>query len=284
MTWQTPVNGSWLSKVAGLLYDLVGLAPNTKLLSSKVVKALRVLLERKQLELRPRQGSTQDILDRIDLTLRILLTMVRTLKTSPSTKTKVYRSLSIQEQQEVDMILEKVCLPAEFVSQGFDPEEGDQHVKVPVDPEGLQLALPAPPLPTPCVPKRKFAELKPVPSIFQDIIDGKRGSGHRSVVPSSGSAPVISEEDVLQGALAFKPPQANGKKPSKPGCGKKKKGKAAKKKPSQPKNPGPAKPAQSKKQKQKNKKEKDAQKAQGCGLEVPPGVSSFKFQSSKYGQ
>ena len=69
MTWQTPVNGSWLSKVAGLLYDLVGLAPNTKLLSSKVVKALRVLLERKQLELCPRQGSTQDILDRMVLTM-----------------------------------------------------------------------------------------------------------------------------------------------------------------------------------------------------------------------
>ena len=68
--WQTPVNGSWLSKVAGLLYDLVGLAPNnTKLLSSKVVKALRVLLERKQLELCPRQGNTQDILDRMDLTM-----------------------------------------------------------------------------------------------------------------------------------------------------------------------------------------------------------------------
>ena len=70
VTWQTPVNGSWLSKVAGLLYDLVGLAPNnTKLLSSKVVKALRVLLERKQLELCPRQGNTQDILDRMDLTM-----------------------------------------------------------------------------------------------------------------------------------------------------------------------------------------------------------------------
>ena len=69
MTWQTPVNGSWLSKVAGLLYDLVGLAPSTKLLSSKVVKALRVLLERKQLELCPRQGNTQDILDRMDLTM-----------------------------------------------------------------------------------------------------------------------------------------------------------------------------------------------------------------------
>ena len=69
VTWQTPVNGSWLSKVAGLLYDLVGLAPNnTKLLSSKVVKALRVLLERKQLELCPRQGNTQDILDRMVLT------------------------------------------------------------------------------------------------------------------------------------------------------------------------------------------------------------------------
>ena len=70
MTWQTPVNGSWLSKVAGLLYDLVGWAPNnTKLLSSKVVKALRVLLERNQLELCPRQGNTQDILDRMDLTM-----------------------------------------------------------------------------------------------------------------------------------------------------------------------------------------------------------------------
>ena len=64
MTWQTPVNGSWLSKVAGLLYGLVA-----KLLSSKVVKALRVLLERKQLELCPRQGSTQDILDRMVLTM-----------------------------------------------------------------------------------------------------------------------------------------------------------------------------------------------------------------------
>ena len=70
VTWQTHVNGSWLSKVAGLLYDLVGLAPNnTKLLSSKVVKALRVLLERNQLELCPRQGNTQDILDRMDLTM-----------------------------------------------------------------------------------------------------------------------------------------------------------------------------------------------------------------------
>ena len=41
--WHTPPSGPWLSKAIGLLRDLVGLAENTKLHSSKVMKAMQNL-------------------------------------------------------------------------------------------------------------------------------------------------------------------------------------------------------------------------------------------------
>ena len=41
--WHTPVNGDWVAKASGLLYDLLSLAPNTKVLGTKVVAAFRFL-------------------------------------------------------------------------------------------------------------------------------------------------------------------------------------------------------------------------------------------------
>ena len=41
--WHTPVNGDWVAKASSLLYNLLSLAPNTKVLGTKVVAAFRFL-------------------------------------------------------------------------------------------------------------------------------------------------------------------------------------------------------------------------------------------------
>ena len=49
VTWQTPASPEWLSKVSGLLFDVVAYAKNTKLQSTKVQKALKQLYANRQM-------------------------------------------------------------------------------------------------------------------------------------------------------------------------------------------------------------------------------------------
>lgn len=79
--WQTNPSGDWLCKTAALLYDLVGLAPNTKLQSIKLWKCLKSMYLNKELHLDIKKGySVDDWLDKLDLTIRILLNMIRNLE------------------------------------------------------------------------------------------------------------------------------------------------------------------------------------------------------------
>ena len=115
--WHTYPHPEWLAKTAPLLYDLVGVAPNTKLQSSKLVISLKALLESNELELKVKKDRTiQDSLDQLDLTIRILLNMTRSLKCSELQRLKCQRCLSRQDWMKVELLLERVQLPPELLA------------------------------------------------------------------------------------------------------------------------------------------------------------------------
>ena len=84
-SWKSPPNGMWLAKCAGLLFDLLAIAPNSKLNSSKVMAALNIMIDERTLSIPPGKVR-QDFLDKLDTTIRILLSMVRCVRTNGSRK------------------------------------------------------------------------------------------------------------------------------------------------------------------------------------------------------
>ena len=133
--WGTPVCGAWLTKVAGLLFDLPSIAPNSKLQSTKVLKALKALVDQKTLTIavkgRLEPKTEQDALDRIDIAVRLLLSHCRQLKANDSLRAKVYRELVLSDQLKLDMCLDKLVLPPELTSGLCIVEEEDADLKTP---------------------------------------------------------------------------------------------------------------------------------------------------------
>ena len=109
--WHTPPSGPWLSKAIGLLYDLVGLAENTKLHSSKVMKAMQNLQKMNVLTV---TGKPEDVLDKCDLCIRVLMAMLRTAKTNENLRSRAFRLLIRDEQVKIEMTLDRVSLPPAF--------------------------------------------------------------------------------------------------------------------------------------------------------------------------
>ena len=76
-------------KAAGLLYDLLPLAPNTKSQPSCLLKALKTMRESRDLELNALPPvSNQDAMDKLDFTIRLLISQLRSLKASSGSKVR----------------------------------------------------------------------------------------------------------------------------------------------------------------------------------------------------
>ena len=82
-SWKSPPNGMWLAKCVGLLFDSLAIAPNSKFNSSKVMAALNIMIDERTLSIPPGKVR-RDFLDKLDTTIRILLSVVRCIKTSGS--------------------------------------------------------------------------------------------------------------------------------------------------------------------------------------------------------
>ena len=98
LSWKTPLHAPWLSKTMGFLFALLEIAPNSKLQSIKVVKALQNLYEAKDLQL-PLVGghhltTASDKMDRIDFSVRLLLSHLRLVKVNVQLKNKISRNRS----------------------------------------------------------------------------------------------------------------------------------------------------------------------------------------------
>ena len=98
LSWKTPIHAPWLSKCMGLLYALLEVAPNSKLQSIKVVKALQNLYEARDLQL-PMLGGHHltTAMDRLDFAVRLLLSHLRLLKVNIQLKNKICRMLTQTE-------------------------------------------------------------------------------------------------------------------------------------------------------------------------------------------
>ena len=196
LTWSTPVCGPWLLKVVGLLYDLLVLAPNSKLLAVKVRGALESLHRTNDLTIPAQKGRTDsDQFDKLDLTIRLLMNHIRQVKQDDKLKSRLWRLLARAEQLKLELCLEKVDLHL-----SFDPEsksEGAGEVNLlqlvpwkppseveetpPVAPPQVVPPLP-PPLPPPVSPPRTVSfrrdSLFRLPPVVQKILgrSGQQGA------------------------------------------------------------------------------------------------------------
>ena len=133
--WHTSPQGEWMVKASGLIYDLLNIAPNTKIQSTRLIKALKTMYESKDLDLETSTTrSVQDCLDRLDFTIRVLMSQVRQLKASPSLKTKMFRNMSKKEKVGLDLILGKTTLPAELLQGDLLEEEDTLNRTISMDP------------------------------------------------------------------------------------------------------------------------------------------------------
>ena len=272
-SWHTSPNPEWLAKASNLLFDLVKIACNTKLQSVKVVKSLRGLYENRDLEFSlSKSQSSQDMLDKLDFTIRLLLNMVRTLKECSGIRSKVFRCLPKRDQIALDLVLGNVQLPL-GLSKGESVEEDEnKSFCMDAEPEQSLAIVPYAPSKTAGTKRKSAAEslsLQPMPTIFGKILgsqeveakkldikqeeansEKKLEEAKQKILADSGmsrastnnSLQASAWSDVLQEAMKHKPQGAKPKE-AKAAAGKEKvqkvkacdKGKNAKKSPAKAK-------------------------------------------------
>ena len=277
--WQNPPHGGWLAKVAGLLFDFVLVASNTKLQSTKLSAALRATYQKGLWSL-PVGYSLDSMVDRLDVSIRILLNMLRTLKMNPGQWYKMKKSLSHEDATSVDLVLQKVVLPQELLAGApcAMEEESSTLELIPLQDSPAQVSetnavseqTTTPSTPLPLVPSkaeqqpRSFgAVLMAAPSIFAKIL-GKQGD---HTVQESGCGNQGGVESVLAGAMAFEVSNlGKGVRPQAGQVSTKPKRRNAKKK---------AKKAQ--------KRCKKTESKSGSILAAAEGSKNFSFTSKKYG-
>ena len=175
VNWQTPPCADWLAKCSNLLFDILEFAPNTKLQGTKVSKAINGIYLSKNLELR-RDIKVQDAIDNISLSLRIVLSMLRTVKINDNMRSKVMRSLANQDAMKLQLVLKKVVLPEEcFEANGQEFAAEDTAEQLDVQP--CVALVPKEVLgQTPVVTHSKAplltlsVSLRPMPDIFNKIL------------------------------------------------------------------------------------------------------------------
>lgn len=231
--WHTYPSADWLCKTASLLYDLVGLAPNTKLQSTKLVKCLRAMYDHKELHIDIKKGTTiDDSLDKLDLTIRVLLNMIRTLKCNEFQRLKVQRNLTRQDWSKLEFVLDRVQLPAELMAASSQDEIEEEDVsrlrtvsvlnELPAasdsaSADGGCFAL----VPFPVKSQQKqmgsaHSSLKPLPSVFQKHFaaseisqEGTPVPVERSALTSASSKKTKLMEKILQEASIYEADASN---------------------------------------------------------------------------
>ena len=111
--FKTRPNAEWLIATCDLCYDLLDLAHNTKLSSKKTQLALSKLITSGEV-VNDTKKTDSDLVDTMDQTVRILLSMWREVKQCAEKRSCVLRRLSSSEQAKCHLILNKIKLPGSF--------------------------------------------------------------------------------------------------------------------------------------------------------------------------
>lgn len=303
-TWQTKPHGCWLVKVSNLLFELVTVSPNTKLQSTKVVRALKAMAINRDIDLTVANCALDDMIDKCDQTIRILLAMVRSLKSNYLLKMQVYRLLPRNDQVRLDLILDRVNLPPELM--GKEPMMDEEEMT----PGTLSVCATLVPVVESSQPQRgSSSKIGAVSGIFQQILNGEAGDLVFPAPLVDAVEPVereISDDALIGNALSYFPPQATSKKKEqkfeakktkktekkkKTGKAKKKQAPTSKKSASQPVSKKKTMPDTSEslstpapKKKSKIQKPKVEKKQSSEQNQVLESQKIFLFQSSVYGK
>lgn len=231
--WQSPPSPEWMIKVSGLAYEILAFAGNTKLASTKVRKALCALYQGRSLSLPQNLGKPDDAIDRIDISLRIVMNQFREVKIKEDVKAKVMRCLPRDKQVQLELVLARVNLPQEAYSNkvGDDQDDEPREVNMLAIADGSVLDAPVAAVPPKqeqdkeqskkeatvhrpvFVHKPCSDDLAPVPSIFQKILDKQEqapGPEQKPAQTKMQSMPgfAFDENKILAEALVYVPPQA----------------------------------------------------------------------------
>ena len=129
-SFKTKPKGPWLAKVSGLVYDLLRLAPNTKVQSRKLKLAILSLLDDKKI-VNLTEKNTEDFVDKLDVTVRIILAHFRAVKDDAKVRACVMRQLSARQMDELGMVLNRITPKDASFQDGLGGDENvDEEVQV----------------------------------------------------------------------------------------------------------------------------------------------------------
>ena len=173
-SWKTAVDPSWLQKMSSLVFDILAIAPNSKVQGKKLELALKKLLECGDLKNQSKRDD-KTYVDSVNQLIRIALSQFRTLKTDITKRDMCFKRLSSKEKKGFNLILERLQLPSDYENHQSDEEQEVSCMETKSSTESLVLTeekssvgpdaestfakiLEDPPLPAPCTPPREFTK------------------------------------------------------------------------------------------------------------------------------
>ena len=103
-SWKTAINVEWLQQNRFLLQDLLGVAPNAVLPSTKVRAAVRRCLETPELRMSKHGMDVETFADGVDQRVRVMMSQIRDLKKDDK-YFPAMRKASLEEREGLDKLL-----------------------------------------------------------------------------------------------------------------------------------------------------------------------------------
>lgn len=138
VSWQTRPVASWMVRMSGLCFDLLGLHANTKLKPTRHRAALGHLLKTGAIT-NSTKRSPEGFLDQCDQMVRLVMSMFRECKIEEKKRMTVMNALSEPEQKKIQMVLDRIKLPPGYEFE-LDPAEASPVAVFECPPSAAQLA------------------------------------------------------------------------------------------------------------------------------------------------
>ena len=95
-------------KRAPILYELAEIAPDAKILGTKIRTALLILWKQRSLTCAEKHISENDAFDGIDTAVRVAFSMFRTIRDGLDERLRIFRHLSGEEIHKLQLVLDKI--------------------------------------------------------------------------------------------------------------------------------------------------------------------------------
>ena len=107
--------------MSSLVFDMLAVAPNSKVQGKKLAEAIKKMLESGDLKNDTKHDNTK-YADTCNLLIRIALSQFRTMKQDITKREQCFKRLASKDKKRFGLILERLQLPPEFENQQSDEE------------------------------------------------------------------------------------------------------------------------------------------------------------------